>query len=280
MPAPQSPIFIFFHTFAKLSLLKTEGVAYMSLLEGKVAIVTGAAQGLGLKLVELFVEEGAKVVGVDIQEDAIKEALKDFGDKALGLALDVSNDQAWQEVIQETVDHFGKLDVLVNNASIMSNKGILELTGEEYMNVHAVNSLGTFLGIKYAIPHMQENGQGSIINIASIGALASGAADGGDAAYSASKGSVTSLTRHAAHYFAKDNIRVNSVHPGGIMTDMLEKVFNDNPELWESNKQSSPLPNHISDPEDIANTVIFLASEKSKTTTGQQLIVDNGYMTH
>ncbi|WP_027108718.1 SDR family NAD(P)-dependent oxidoreductase [Lacticigenium naphthae] len=252
----------------------------MGSLQNKVAIVTGAAQGLGTKIVELFINEGATVVGIDIQEDKIKQAMEQFGDNARGKVLDISNDGAWQELINETVEEFGKLDILVNNASIMSRKGILELSGEEYMNVHSVNSLGTFLGIKYAIPKMQENGSGSIVNISSIGALASGAADGGDAAYGASKGSVTALTRHVAHYFAKDNIRANSVHPGGIQTDMLQEVFDANPELWEKNKENSPLPNHISDAEDIANGVVFLASDKARTITGEQLVIDNGYMTH
>lgn len=252
----------------------------MGLLKNKVAIVTGAAQGLGTKIVELFVNEGATVVGVDVQEDKVVNALEKFGDKAVAKVLDITDDQAWQEVINQTVEKYGKLDILVNNASIMSRKGILELSGEEYMNVHSVNSLGTFLGIKYAIPKMQENGSGSIVNVSSIGALASGAADGGDVAYSASKGSVTSLTRHIAHYFAKDNIRANSVHPGGIHTDMLQEVFDANPELWEKNKNNSPLPGHISDPEDIANGVVFLASDKSRTVTGEQLVIDNGYMTH
>lgn len=252
----------------------------MGILENKIAIVTGAAQGLGTTIVDLFVKEGATVVGVDIQEDKINEVLEPFGDRAVGKVLDITNDEAWQELINQTVEEFGKLDILVNNASIMSRKGILELSGEEYMNIHSVNSLGTFLGIKYAIPKMQENGSGSIVNVSSIGALASGAADGGDVAYSASKGSVTALTRHLAYYFAKDNIRVNSVHPGGIQTDMLKEVFDANPDLWETNKANSPLPNHISDPEDIANGVVFLASDKSRTITGDQLVIDNGYMTH
>ncbi len=251
----------------------------MSLLENKVAIVTGAAQGLGTKIVELFVNEGATVVGVDIQGDKIEQAMKPFGDKAEGKVLDITDDKSWQELINQTAEKFGKLDILVNNASIMSRKGILELSGEEYMNVQSVNSLGTFLGMKYAIPKMQENGSGSIVNISSIGALASGAADGEDAAYSASKGSVTSLTRHIAHYFAKDNIRANTVHPGAIQTDMLQEVFDANPELWEKNKENSPLPGHISEAEDVANGVVFLASDKSRTITGEQLVIDNGYMT-
>lgn len=202
-----------------------------------------------------------------------------FGDNVVGMALNVASDEGWQEVIKETVATFGKLDILVNNASIMSRKGILDLSGQDYMKVHEVNSLGTFLGMKYAIPEMQKAGAGSIINISSIGALRSGAADGGDAAYTASKGSVTSLTRHVAHYFAKDNIRANTVHPGGIMTAMLKEVFDAHPDLWETNKVNSPLPPHISDPEDIAHGVLFLASDESRTVTGLKMVIDNGFMT-
>lgn len=252
----------------------------MGKLDGKVAIITGAAQGLGEALVKRFVEEGAKVVGVDLNEEKLKETVAKYGDDNLAIKLDVTDEEGWEKVVDATVEKFGKLDVLVNNAAMMSNKGVLDLTPAEYMKVMQVNSLGTFLGIQKSIPKMQENGGGSIVNIASIGALKSGSADGGDAAYSVSKGSVRSLTKHVAHNFAKDNIRCNAVYPGGIMTDMLKKVFDDNPEMWEHVKLTSPLPNHIADPEDIANGVVYLASDDAKVVTGAELVVDNGTMTH
>lgn len=252
----------------------------MGRLEGKVAIVTGAAQGLGEALVKRIAEEGAKVVGVDLNEEKLKETMAKYGEHTLGLKLDVTDENGWQEIVDTTIEAFGKVDVLVNNAAMMSNKGVLDLKPEEYMKVMQVNSLGTLLGIQKSIPKMQENGGGSIVNIASIGALKSGAADGGDAAYSASKGSVRALSKHVAHNFAKDNIRCNSVYPGGIMTDMLKKVFDESPDLWESNKLASPLPNHIADPVDIANGVVYLASDDAKAVTGTELIIDNGNMTH
>ncbi|MHA6251726.1 SDR family NAD(P)-dependent oxidoreductase [Oceanobacillus sp. CAU 1775] len=252
----------------------------MGRLDGKVAIITGAAQGLGEALVKRFTEEGAKVVGVDLNEEKLKETIAKYGDEHLALKLDVTDGAGWESVVNTTVEKFGKLDVLVNNAAMMSNKGVLELNPEEYMKVMQVNSLGTMLGIQKSIPKMQENGGGSIVNIASIGGMKSGTADGGDAAYSASKGSVRALTKHVAHYFAKDNIRCSAVYPGGIMTDMLKKVFNDNPDLWEHVKVSSPLPNHIAEPEDIANGAIYLASDDAKAVTGTELVIDNGTMTH
>ncbi len=252
----------------------------MGRLDGKIAIVTGAAQGLGEALVKRLTEEGAKIVGVDLNEEKLKETVAKYGNDNLALKLDVTDGEGWQNVVDKTVEKFGKVDILVNNAAMMSNKGVLELKPEEYMKVMEVNSLGTLLGIQKTVPKMRENGSGSIVNIASIGGLKSGAADGGDAAYSASKGSVRSLSRHVAHNFAKDNIRCNSVYPGGIMTEMLKKVFDESPELWESNKVASPLPNHIADPEDIANGVVYLASDDAKAVTGTELVIDNGNMTH
>ncbi|WP_269430690.1 SDR family NAD(P)-dependent oxidoreductase [Salinicoccus sediminis] len=157
---------------------------------------------------------------------------------------------------------------------------MLDMKSEKYMKVMEVNSLGTLLGIQKSIPKMQENGGGSIINIASIGGLKSGNADGGDAAYSASKGSVRSLTKHVAHNFAKDNIRCSAVYPGEIMTDMLKNVFDENPEMWDQVKVTSPLPNHIADPVDIANGAVYLASDDAKAVTGTELVIDNGTMTH
>lgn len=252
----------------------------MTRLAGKVAIITGAAQGLGESLVKRFVEEGAKVVGVDLNEEKLTETMNKYGEENLAIKLDVSSEDGWNKVIEATVEKYGKLDVLVNNAAMMSNKGVLDLTPEQYMKVLEVNSLGTFLGIQKSIPKMQENGGGSIVNIASIGGLKSGTADGGDAAYSASKGSVRALTKHVANNFAKDNIRCSAVYPGGIMTDMLKEVFDANPEMWDYVKVSSPLPNHIADPEDIANGAVYLASDEAKAVTGTELVIDNGTMTH
>ena len=252
----------------------------MGKLDGKVAIITGAAQGLGEALVKRFVEEGAKVVGVDLQEDKLKETVAKYGDDNLALKLDVTDSEGWSNVVEATVEKFGKLDVLVNNAAMMSNKGVLELTSDDFMKIMQVNSLETLLGIQKSIPKMRENGSGSIVNIASICGLKSGNADGGDAAYSASKGSVRALTKHVANNFAKDNIRCSAVYPGGIMTDMLKEVFDANPEMWEQVKLTSPLPNHIATPEDIANGAVYLASDDAKAVTGTELVIDNGTMTH
>lgn len=210
----------------------------------------------------------------------MKETVAKYGDENLAMKLDITDEVGWETVVDTTVENFGKLDVLVNCAAMMSNKGVLDMKPEDYMKVMEVNSLGTLLGIQKSIPKMQENGGGSIINIASIGGLKSGNADGGDAAYSASKGSVRSLTKHVAHNFAKDNIRCSAVYPGRIMTDMLKNVFDENPEMWDQVKVTSPLPNHIADPVDIANGAVYLASDDAKAVTGTELVIDNGTMTH
>ena len=143
----------------------------MGQLAGKVAIITGAAQGLGEALVKRFIEEGASVVGVDLNEEKLNETIAKYGDNAVAMKLDVTDDAGWIKVVDATVEKFGKLDVLVNNAAMMSNKGVLELTPQEYMKTFEVNSLGTLLGIQKSIPKMQENGGGSIVNIASIGGI-------------------------------------------------------------------------------------------------------------
>lgn len=254
----------------------------MGCLEGKVAIVTGAGQGLGAAIVELFAKEGAKVVGtgrtLSKVEAAFEKMDESLQDNLLALYHDVADREAWKDVVKATVEKFGKVDILVNNAAIMINKTFMEVNEEELMQAYNTNTIGSIIGIQEVAGEMEKVGGGSVVNIASIGALASGPADGGDTAYSASKGGITSVTRNAAMALADKNIRVNSLHPGGIMTPMLEEVFNAMPELWESNKVSSPLPPHISDPVDIAGGALYLASDFSRTVTGTKLVIDCGYM--
>lgn len=254
----------------------------MGRLDGKVAIVTGAGQGLGLAVVKLFATEGAKVVGTGRTLSKIENAFNEFDDSiktnVLAISHEVTKRDDWNNVVKTTIDKFGKIDILVNNAAIMIRKPFMEVNEEELLNAFNTNTVGSIIGIQTVVPEMEKAGGGSVINIASIGALVSGAADGGDTAYSASKGGVRSFTKNAAMALASKNIRVNSVHPGGIMTPMLEDVFNAHPDLWESNKKSSPLAPHISDPLDIANGVLYLASDDSRTVTGIELVIDCGYM--
>jgi NAD(P)-dependent dehydrogenase (short-subunit alcohol dehydrogenase family) len=257
----------------------------MGRMDGKTAIVTGAGQGLGLAVAELLATEGANVVGTGHHLEKVEKAFDELKGKNPELRLhalqhDVTSQEDWKTVAKATKETFGGIDVLVNNAAIMAMKGILEVTPEEFLNVFKTNCLGVLLGIQAVAPYMQEAGGGSIVNIDSIGGLTSGDADGGDSSYSASKGGTRALTKNAAFQLAPSRIRVNTIHPGGILTPMLKSVYDATPALWDRVKETSPLPPHVSDPVDIANGVLYLASDESRTVTGAELVIDCGYMMH
>lgn len=171
----------------------------MGRLTGKVAIITGAASGMGLAGAQLFAKEGAKVVATDVAIDALQEQVKQIvadGGEAIAVKLDVSSPESWNAVVEETIANYGKIDILVNNAGIHIAKGILEAELEDWDKVMSINGTGVWLGMKAVIPYMQQNGQGSIVNTSSIAAIIGGIADAQGAAYSASKGSVlTDQTR-------------------------------------------------------------------------------------
>ncbi len=254
----------------------------MNRLKNKVAIITGAAGGMGLAIARIFAEEGAKVVATDIQEDLLSEEIEKL--KANGLSvehmvLDVSSKSNWQEVVAKTAEKFQKIDILVNNAGIQIVKGILETDENTWQKIIDINSKSVFLGTQCVIPEMQKVGKGSIVNISSIGGILGGqCADGGGAAYSASKGAVRSFTKHTAQMFAKDSIRANSIHPGGIATPMALEVVG--VETIEELKALgvSPLPPKMGDPEDIAYGALYLASDESGFVTGTELVIDGGFI--
>ncbi|MCE5208853.1 MAG: glucose 1-dehydrogenase [Chloroflexi bacterium] len=251
-------------------------------LSGKVAIITGAAGGMGLASAKLFAKEGAKVVATDIQFDLLQKevnAINKSGGDVLALELDVTSPEGWKSVVEKTIKKYGKVDILVNNAGIHIAKGILEAAVDDWNKVIAINTTSVFLGMKEVIPHMQKNGGGSIINISSIAALVGGASDGGGAAYSASKGAVRSLTKHAAQNFAKDKIRVNSIHPGAIYTPMMEKSGLSREAAIDLLKSDYPLPPHVGEADDIAYGVLYLASDESRFVTGEELVIDGGFVT-
>ena len=255
----------------------------MSRLSGKVAIVTGAAGGMGLATTRLFAEEGARVVATDVQEELLQKevgAMDSIGEKVIGLVVDVSSPEDWQKVVDQTVKKFGRVDILVNNAGILISKGILETDPATWEKIIAINAAGVLWGMQAVIPAMQANGGGSIVNIASIAALASGSvADAGGVAYGASKGAVRSMSRHAAQSFAKDNIRVNSIYPGPVYTPMVAKMVGTFEMAAESLQDLCPLPPHIGEAIDIANGVLYFASEESRFVTGAELVIDGGFMT-
>lgn len=255
----------------------------MGRVQDKVVIITGAASGMGLAAAQLFAKEGAKVVATDVVFDALEEKVKGIvasGGEAVALKLDVSSPESWQEVVDQTIEKYGKVDVLVNNAGIHIAKGILEAELDDWNKVMAINSTGVWLGMKAVVPFMKENGGGSIINTSSIAAITGGIGDGHGAAYSASKGAVRALTKHVTQWFGEFNIRANSVHPGAIYTGMVEAVgIKSREEMGSHYEGRSALKPYAGEALDIANAYLYLASDDSKYVTGQELVVDGGWTT-
>jgi len=245
----------------------------MGRLDGKVAIITGAASGQGALEVKMFAGEGAKVVATDVQEDLLKDVVdevKKEGGDVLAIKLDVTSEAEWKDVVNKTVETYGKLDILVNNAGIFIGGNAEETTLDKWDKVMHVNATGTFLGIKYAIPEMRKAGGGSIVNISSI----SGILGFGAAAYNASKGAIRTLTKNVAADYAKDNIRVNSIHPGVVVTPMTDPLLNVQ-ETRKSLEDMTPLP-RLGEPKDIAYGALYLASDETSFMTGSELIIDGG----
>ncbi|WP_054956860.1 SDR family NAD(P)-dependent oxidoreductase [Paenibacillus dakarensis] len=247
----------------------------MGRLDNKVAVITGAAGGMGKADALLFVQEGAKVVLTDLQAEKVKEVAKEIeamGGEALALKHNVASEEDWARVAEEAIARFGKIDILVNNAGISSATPYMEQTVESFERVMKINLNSVFLGQKAVIPHMIENGGGSIVNISSIAGLTGGSGAG---PYTASKGAVRMLTKATAVDFAKYHIRVNSVHPGFIETPMTKDMFKDE-RMTTWFQSMTPLP-RLGKAEDIARGVLFLASDESSYITGVELPIDGGY---
>lgn len=253
----------------------------MNRLKGKVAIITGAAMGVGRATSLLFASEGAQVGVTDIRDRPGRATAKEIS-RSGGVAeyrhLDVRNEREIKFVFASICRHFGHIDILVNNAGILGvNKPTHELTEEEWDRVAAVNVKGVFLCTKHVIPYMREAGGGSIINLSSIYSLV-GARD--IPPYHASKGAVRSLTKTDAMLYAKEKIRVNSVHPGFIWTPMVEGMARQQPEGVEAFRKHldhlHPI-GHVGEPLDIAYAILYLASDESKFATGGEFVIDGGY---
>ena len=244
-------------------------------LEGKVALISGGARGMGAEEARIFAQEGAKVVIGDISEDegkAVEAQISEAGGQALFVHLDVTQEDDWAKAVDLAVTRFGKLDVLVNNAGI-SSRAFTDDTGiDAWDKIMEVNSKGVFLGTRAAIPKMLEAGGGSIINISSIMGLVGSA--GGHPAYNASKGAVRIFTKAIAVRHGKDNIRVNSVHPG-FMPPMASGIAYDQDQRRQSLEQT-PMGRE-GRVEEVANAVLFLASDEASYITGAELAVDGGF---
>jgi len=243
-------------------------------VEGKVALITGAAQGLGVADARVLAREGAVVVMTDIKEtegEAAAAAIRETGGKATFMVHDASSEAQWQTLIQRIRDDYGRLDVLVNNAGIVVMATPEECTLESFRKHNSIMSEGVFLGCKHALPLMSESGGGSIINIASI---ASHLGYPVYFAYSAAKGAVRSMSKAIAVHCQMSgyNIRVNSLHPGAIDTPMVEETKK---ELGLENIEDLSPVVGIAQPEDVANVVLFLASDESRWVNGTEIIIDN-----
>ena len=261
----------------------------MGTLDGKTALITGAAAGIGRATAEAMAAEGANLVLTDIdtiEGQALAEKLKGEGAKAIFLQQDVVDEARWGQVISEAETEFGQLDILVNNAGIAPSGAITELALADWERMMEVNVDSVFLGVKYAIPAMRKAGGGSIINLSSIAGIKGSPLM---SAYNASKGAVRLFTKGVAKEVAAEKIRVNSVHPGIIQTQiwgqideglggLLPREEGANEIDYDGVAQSMNIPmGHSGTPAEIANGIVFLASDASSHMTGAELVIDGGF---
>ncbi|OCS85387.1 glucose 1-dehydrogenase [Caryophanon tenue] len=240
----------------------------MSRLANKVAIITGGAQGMGEAHARLFVEQGAKVIITDLNEEKGTALAAELGENALFVKQNVASEEDWANVITKAEEAFGPVNVLVNNAGISFNKFVLDLTLDDYMKIVNINQVSVFLGIKAVAGSMQKAGGGSIINISSINGLV-----GGAVGYTDTKFAVRGMTKAAALNLAPMGIRVNSVHPGVIATPMI--MQGDQKDAIEAFAKHIPMK-RVSQPEEVSQVVLFLASDESSYSTGSEFVVDGG----
>ena len=245
----------------------------MGRLQGKVAIISGGARGLGADEAKLFVEEGASVVFGDILDEEgrkLEAEINESGGTAQYIHLDVTKEHDWENAVTKAVSTYGKLDILVNNAGILIMKGLEETESTDWDDVQEVNSKGVFLGTKAVIPAMRNAGGGSIINISSVAGLIGSRFT----AYGASKGVVRLLSKSTAVQYGPEGIRCNSVHPGIIETNMTERLIGTS-EARQAQLDRTPL-NIIATSRDVSFGVLYLASDESRYVTGSELVIDGG----
>lgn len=246
----------------------------MKRLKDKVAIITGAAGGMGAAEARLFAMEGAKVMATDVQEAKLHDWVVKAKEEGLSIEyakLDVTDEDQWQQVVNKTISLFGRVDILVNNAGIFPGFMECEQTSKEtWDKVIAINLTGPFLGCKACIPVMRKGGGGSIVNIASIAGLVGG----NGTAYSSSKGGLRLLTKDLAVTLAKDHIRVNVICPGAVLTPMTEGILS-TPEMEKAIAAMSP-QGRVADAIEIAWGALYLASDESLFVTGADIAIDGG----
>ncbi len=247
----------------------------MKRLQGKTALISGAAKGMGAAEARIFADEGAQVIVADVDDagaKAVVQDIKDAGGNATAVHLDVSDAASWEKAVAEGRTAFGNINVLINNAGILLMKTVQDTTAEEWDKIFAINARGVFLGTKAVLENMKAAGGGSIVNISSIYGLV-GAPSA--AAYQATKGAVRLFTKSTAADYAEFNIRANSVHPGVIRTAMTEDILAD--PTSEKELLGTTIMQRAAQPEEVARAVLFLASDEASFMTGSEMVVDGGY---
>jgi NAD(P)-dependent dehydrogenase (short-subunit alcohol dehydrogenase family) len=248
-------------------------------LKNKVAIITGARRGMGRTHALVFAGAGAKVVVSDISQEECEGVVKEIeknGGEAIAVKCDVTNKEEVDKMVQATVDKWGKLDILINNAGIVEFKPFVEMTEKDWDKMMAVNLKGYFLCAQAAVKEMIKQKGGSIVNIASVEMGQVGGGMPGLAHYCASKGGVVAFTESLAVELAGQNIRVNAVSPGAIETPMSEAA-QDNPDLLKQTLAKIPM-NRMGKPEEVSNLVLFLASDAASYMTGSTVVIDGGWL--
>jgi len=243
-------------------------------LEGKVALITGSANGMGQSEAGIFAREGAKVIVADVLEAEGRKVADGLGASGRFVRLDVTSEANWQEAVTATLSAFGKLDILVNNAGISGTFDPDTLSTSAWDRLMDVNAKGVFLGMKHAIPAMEQAGGGAIVNISSVSGFVG--QNGIHMAYNASKGAVRLMTKSAAVQFARKGIRVNSVHPG-VLPAMRSSKATADPVFREKMLAGVPMRRE-GRVEEVAFAVLFLASDEASYITGTELVVDGGWL--
>lgn len=247
-------------------------------ISGKIALVTGAGQGIGLAIAEALAQAGASIVVADLNPETGNQAVKiieDAGGKAVFVEVNVADPGSVDAMTQKAIDHFGQIDILVNNAGIVKNTPAEETSSAEWKKIMDVNVNGVFYCSRAVGNHMLERGNGVIVNIASMSGLVVNKPQP-QASYNVSKAAVIMMTKSLAAEWARRGVRVNSVSPGYIGTELVKNVLEQSSEWRDIWHEMTPI-GHIGEPQDVANAVLFLASDASKFATGSNLVIDGGY---
>lgn len=249
----------------------------MNRLIGKVCIVTGGANGIGLSITERFLSEGATVVIADLNLEQAQVEASRLGGRAHAFQVDVTSSESVKSMVDHTVSQFGRIDVLVNNAGMGVAANVVDTSEEDFDRVISVNLKGVFLGMKHTIPHMRAQGSGSIINMSSIGGLA-GLYD--RAAYCAAKGGVATLTMAAAIDHAQEGIRINAIAPGTVNTPWVQRITSTlpDPEAARQKMRDRQAHGRLVEPSEVAAMAAYLAADESASTIGAVMLVDGGFM--